>query len=217
MTRGMFDQQAYWNREVHAFDSIYSDEKSAISRFLDSVFRWDMYARFEYTLNHAAPIANRSFLDIGCGTGRYALELARRGARRVVGLDISENMVKICRERSLAESVSEKTLFYHTDLTGFDSPDKFDVSIGIGLFDYIKDPLPVLIRMRHITESCCVLSFPRLLTWRAPVRKCRLYLRQCDVFFYTKSKVVFLLEKAGFKNCDIEKIGNLYCVTARTS
>ena len=214
MTGRLFDQRAYWNREVSSFDSIYSDQKSAASKLLDSLFRWDMYARFDYTLSHVAPIENKSFLDIGCGTGRYALELVRRGARRVVGLDISENMVNVCRERSKEQGYSDKTLFLHTDLLQYNSGGRFDVSIGIGLFDYIRDPLPVLRKMHSHTETCSILSFPRLLTWRAPVRRCRLYLRKCDVFFYTKSRVVHLLKSAGFLNYDMEKIGNLYCVTA---
>lgn len=36
-------------------------------------------------------------LDIGCGPGRHALELAERGMR-VHGIDISETFVEIARE-----------------------------------------------------------------------------------------------------------------------
>jgi SAM-dependent methyltransferase len=41
-------------------------------------------------------------LDAGCGAGRLALPLRRRGLR-VVGVDISPTLVDVCRERGLSE------------------------------------------------------------------------------------------------------------------
>src|SRR4051812_8459400 len=43
-------------------------------------------------------------LDLACGTGDIAFELARRGAR-VVGLDVTHRMVEIARGKSGAASV----------------------------------------------------------------------------------------------------------------
>src|SRR5690349_14010418 len=43
-------------------------------------------------------------LDLGCGEGGYSRELARRGAR-LVGLDGSERMIQIARERASAENL----------------------------------------------------------------------------------------------------------------
>lgn len=40
-------------------------------------------------------------LDIGCGEGDVALELARRFGARAVGVDISQVMVDVCRSRGL--------------------------------------------------------------------------------------------------------------------
>ncbi len=38
-------------------------------------------------------------LDLGCGPGLYAEELVARGARRVVGVDASAEMVRLARQR----------------------------------------------------------------------------------------------------------------------
>ena len=50
----------------------------------------------------------RSILDLGCGTGRHSVELARRGYQ-VVGVDLSEGMLERARRRAKAEGVSGTT------------------------------------------------------------------------------------------------------------
>jgi malonyl-CoA O-methyltransferase len=44
-----------------------------------------------------ADLRGRTILDVGCGTGRYMLETLRRGATRVVGLDLSPQMLRRAR------------------------------------------------------------------------------------------------------------------------
>ena len=99
MNQELVRQKNFWGEEINNFDSIYSHQKSKFSNFLDRVFRWDMYERFNYTIRNSEPIRGKSFLDVGCGTGRYSLEFARLGAAKVVGLDIAERMVEACRRR----------------------------------------------------------------------------------------------------------------------
>jgi SAM-dependent methyltransferase len=47
---------------------------------------------------------NVRILDVGCGTGRHAIELARRGYQ-VVGIDLSANQVAYAREKARATGV----------------------------------------------------------------------------------------------------------------
>ncbi|MEW6127506.1 MAG: methyltransferase domain-containing protein [Acidobacteriota bacterium] len=207
-------QRNYWNREVNDFHSIYSHQKSKFAQYLDRVFRKDMYERFVFTMENAEPISGRRFLDVGCGSGVYSLDFIRRGAAAVTGLDIAENMLAICRQSASREGVASRCQFIHSDLLEYESESKFDVSIGIGLFDYISDPLPVLIKMRQLTTDRAILSFPRRWTWRAPIRKARLAMRDCPVFFYTKSTIGGLLKAAGFVDFKISRVGKLHCVVA---
>jgi SAM-dependent methyltransferase len=214
MNDELIKQREYWNNEIALFDAIYSRKKSGFGRWLDRTFRKDMYERYEYTLQHAEPINGKDFLDVGCGTGLYALEFVRRGCRKVTGIDISEKMVDHCRRAASGEQLSGKTEFIRSDLLEYTPAQTFDKAIGIGLFDYIGDPLPVLAKMRTIITDSAILSFPRLWTWRAPVRKIRLALRGCPVYFFSKKKVEALLREAGFKKWTIDKVGKLFCVTA---
>ncbi len=209
-------QRNYWNSEVNDFHSIYSHQKSKFATTLDRVFRKDMYERFVFTMENSWPISYRNFLDVGCGSGIYSLEFARKGAASVTGLDIAEKMLEVCRQSAEREGLAERCTFLHTDLLEYQTDTKFDVSIGIGLFDYISEPLPVLKKMREVTKDKAILAFPRLWTWRAPVRKARLALKGCPVFFYTKSAIGSLLKEAGFADYEITKVGKLHCVVAHT-
>jgi 2-polyprenyl-3-methyl-5-hydroxy-6-metoxy-1,4-benzoquinol methylase len=208
-------QRRYWNNEANAFQRIYDHRKSKFANFLDRLFRKDMYDRFAFTIKNCEPIANRTFLDVGCGNGLYSKELLKRGAAKVVGLDIAEVMVDLCRNATESEQSAGRCSFVQTDLLAYKPETKFDVAIGIGLFDYISEPLPVLKKMREEITDRAIMSFPRFWTWRAPVRKLRLSLRGCIVVFYTKRRIRRLMSEAGFRSCTITKVGKLFCVVAQ--
>lgn len=217
MNEEIIKQKIFWDKEANEFDSIYSHRKNKIMNLLDATFRWDMYKRYEYAIEASNPILNKTFLDVGCGTGLYSLSFAKDDAQKVVGIDISDVMVKICRDRANQEGLNGKCTFIQTDLINYIPDEKFDICIGIGLFDYIKEPLPVLTKMKAVIRDKAIMSFPRAGTLRSVVRRLRLALKGCAVYFYTKENIEDLLKKAGFKKCDLKKIGQLYCVTANAS
>jgi len=208
-------QRAFWNSEADAFQSIYTHRKSKFFNTLDQIFRKDMYERYQFTIANCEPIEGRTFLDVGCGNGLYSLELASRGARKVVGLDIAEVMIGLCKQASVNQNLDDRCTFIQTDLLQWDNSGmKFDVSFGIGLFDYISDPLPVLRQMRELSTDKAIMAFPRLWTWRAPVRKVRLTMKGCDVFFYSAARINKLMKDAGFSRHTLTRVGKLYCVVA---
>jgi len=207
-------QRNFWNSEADAFERIYSHEKSKLSTKLDQIFRKDMYERFVFTIKNCEPVEGRTFLDVGCGNGMYSVELGKKGASRVVGLDISPVMIGRCEESVRKEGLEDRVKFIQTDLLEYEPDSNFDVSYGIGLFDYISDSLPVLKKMREVTKDKAIMAFPRLLTWRAPVRKVRLTMKGCPVYFYSKSKINQLMKDAGFARWEITRVGKLHCVVA---
>jgi len=202
----------YWDEHIKEFDSIYTHQKSGFSNLLDSIFRRDMYQRFRFTIEQSQPITGRSFLDVGCGPGHYSLALAKKGAGSVTGIDYSEKMIQLANERLAQEDLKSKCRFLVKDIVDYDSDSKFDISIAMGLFDYTKDPLPILKKMRGLTIEKLILSFPRLYTWRAPIRKIRLRIKNLDVYFYSKKRLKSIFDSGGFKRYEMIKIGKLHCV-----
>jgi SAM-dependent methyltransferase len=69
---------------------------------------------------------NTPILDIGCGTGRHSIELARRGYR-VTGLDLSESMLAVARNRAKAEKLDIR--FVQADARSFSFPGEFGLAI----------------------------------------------------------------------------------------
>src|SRR5215470_11293894 len=49
-------------------------------------------------------VSGRRILDLGCGEGGYSRELKRRGAN-IIGVDGSETLIRIARERADAEKL----------------------------------------------------------------------------------------------------------------
>jgi 2-polyprenyl-3-methyl-5-hydroxy-6-metoxy-1,4-benzoquinol methylase len=65
-------------------------------------------------------------LDVGCGTGRHAIELARRGYT-VTGIDLSESMLARAREK--ASEAGAQVEFLHRDARDFLFSDPFGFAL----------------------------------------------------------------------------------------
>jgi SAM-dependent methyltransferase len=83
------------------------------------------------------PLGHERILDLGCGTGRHSLELARRGLA-VVGVELLEANVKVAEEGAAAESLN--AAFVQADLRDIELYDEFDIVVslndgGIGYFE----------------------------------------------------------------------------------
>jgi len=208
-------QRDYWNRVTEDFDSIYTQRKSRLGRWLDRTFRADMFERLAYTLRQAAPIQGWTFLDVGCGTGHYCLALAKENAQKVVGIDFAPNMIEKAVQFAMEAGKSHICEFRVQTIEDVPKTEVFDVVIGIGLLDYFSHPENLLQLMHQHAREKVVLSFPRSNTWRAPLRKLRLTLRGCDVYFYSESRVRRLIEENGGRLSDFRVIGKLFCTTSR--
>jgi len=68
----------------------------------------------------------KRILDIGCGTGRHAVELARRGYR-VTGFDLSEGQLRLARVKAAEAGVTVE--FERRDATEPHFRDEFDAAI----------------------------------------------------------------------------------------
>lgn len=123
-----------------------------------------MYQPFEDLLVDTLPASARAVLDVGCGTGGTTLAAARRvGARgRCVGIDISEPMIALARERAAREG-STATFIRGGAQTHAFEPASFDALIsrfGVMFFD---DSVAAFRNMRESAKPGAALHF---ITWR---------------------------------------------------
>lgn len=204
---------AYWDRIAPDFDSIYTGRKNAIARALDKWLRRDMYERFDWVMGRSGDVRGRTVCDIGCGSGRFVSALARKGAR-VTGLDFAPSMLRMAKDLVRAEGVAERCDFVQSDILDWRTDRTFDMTIAIGFWDYVANPMPRLHVIRSITKDRFLSAWPRAGTIRAGMRKARLSVAGCPVYFWTRDEVDTYLEQAGFKVDSCEIHGQLYCIEA---
>jgi SAM-dependent methyltransferase len=110
-----------------------------------------------------AEIADKVVIDFGCGEGAEAIEMARRGARRVIGVDIQERLVRAARKRAIAEGVSERCAFAQ------ETTERADVITALDSFEHFDDPPLILQRMSQLLrpKGCVLAAFGP--TWYHPL------------------------------------------------
>jgi putative methylase len=64
-------------------------------------------------------IIGKTVLDLGCGTGRLALGATFLGARKVVGIDVDRDAVRIALENSIKTELKGKADWIIGDIDGF--------------------------------------------------------------------------------------------------
>jgi 2-polyprenyl-3-methyl-5-hydroxy-6-metoxy-1,4-benzoquinol methylase len=206
--------QRHFHRTATEFDSIYSGHKSVVSRTLDRLLRWDMQERMRLTFEACQPIAGKRVLDVGCGSGRFCLPLAASGAGSVVGIDFAPAMIEHARKMATEQGLADRCTFICDDVVNYRSNEQFDYVISVGVLDYVRDDRPFLAKLRQLTRGKVILTYPRANTWRAPVRKLRLALRGCPVYFYREKDVRDHLIASGFTPKTLKEVGKLYFVEA---
>lgn len=82
-------------------------------------------------------VKNKKILDVGCGTGRYSIPLAKKGAE-VEGIDISPGMLRKARRKVKRKNLKIK--FKKSGMTNLPYEDNsFDLVISSLAIDHVKD------------------------------------------------------------------------------
>ena len=78
---------------------------------------------------------NMNILDIGCGWGGLALEIAKQTGASVKGITLSKNQLSIAQKRSQDEGLNEKVRFLLQDYRN--EEDHYDRIVSIGMFEHV--------------------------------------------------------------------------------
>jgi ubiquinone/menaquinone biosynthesis C-methylase UbiE len=80
-------------------------------------------------------------LDAGCGGGRFVIALAKSGAKKVYGIDISKAAIVAARERARERGLSGVTEFTNASVLALPFPDaQFDYVVCSGVILLTEDP-----------------------------------------------------------------------------
>ena len=196
----------YFDRIAEDFDNIYDDRGNTLDKLINRLFRKGMYERVTLTLQECANVENKSVLDIGCGSGRISLSLAESGAQ-VTGIDYSSKMIQLANSYLRKSKVNTKVKFVCCDfLKDFGSDKLFDITLALGVFDYVRHPIPFLEKMKDVTKEFMLASYPAKFALQTPIRKVWLYTRRCPAYFYTEKKLITMYESIGINNYKIMRM-----------
>jgi len=104
-------------------------------------------------LDGIGPVEGKRVLEIACGTGRFTVMLAERGAD-IVGLDISSAMLQQGRAKARNAGVSDHIEFMRGDAARLPFPDDyFDTVLAMRFFHLADTPASFLSEMRRVSRE----------------------------------------------------------------
>lgn len=126
--------ESYWKGHRADIDDTYSTDSRLVREVLAD-----------------GPVAGRRVMEIGAGSGRDLLELARQGAKGIV-LDYSPASLALVRD--IAQRQGVPVMLVQADATRMPFRDgAIDISFHQGLLEHFRDPMPLLRENARITPK----------------------------------------------------------------
>lgn len=121
--------------DIHTLKWV-EERRERTRRFYREEITADLWKHF---WNRLGDLKGKSVLEYGCGDGRRIARLLRRQAGRVVGIDISPEMIAVAETRlANAERVDLRVMDAHSlDL----ADDSFDQIVGISILHHLNLPV----------------------------------------------------------------------------
>jgi SAM-dependent methyltransferase len=156
------DSKEYWEKQIINWErSSYQGNAKDLSivERIAAKFRGPIRKRKELLLDILSKhIDSSTILELGCGSGGLCLDLLRRGARRVIGIDISAEAIKLAKENAEKYGLKEKAEFLVVDLREDIKLPDVDFVVGLGFIDYID--IDTLKKLLSKIRGKFIFSFP---------------------------------------------------------
>jgi len=127
---------------------LFDIEHSHFDQFADTVTSCDI----QFYINYAKQ-QKGNVLELGCGTGRVALQLAKEGFH-VTGLDLSAQMLDIFREKLLQQpELTQYVEIIHGNMVNFSIPRQFAlITAPFRAFQAITDQADIISTLSCVRE-----------------------------------------------------------------
>ena len=193
------NSKSYWAKKNQWFLDAYN--KSAF----ESIKHAPVLLREDLAVLTSKMINAKTILDLGCGPCRVlanCLEVIEDS--KGIGLDFSQSMIQESKEFLKSKKLLSRTKLKNVDLLESKSYPKADISIGLGLFDYISNPKNILLKSIK-AAPVLVASWPT----KTPRNYLRKFRYSCNVFTYKKDETFNLLKETGYKYVKSINLGGL--------
>ncbi len=221
----MWDNLEYFEKDSNEFDAGFQAPgalQDPVRRLVQRFWKKSGPAnRFKEALKlMPSDLKGLNILEVGCGHGHCSLILASMGAN-VTGVDYSAKMIEIVEanmKKMYPESI-KRCSFKHANIFDYNSEQKFDIVMALGVIEYINDKLhnEFMKKLSVLSKRYLLIAFPQKYSMFYVLRKLWLkYFKKCIVTHFSKADVrriisdinchlVSEVDHAGYWLCLLEK------------
>jgi len=173
----------------------------------------------------------KHILDVATGTADFAIGAMKLNPESVIGIDISEGMLKHGREKLVKLGLDKKITLQYGDAETCDLPsnsvDAITVGFGVRNFEHLEKGLGNMLRILKPGGQLCVLEFssprkfpvkqfykfhfkyitPTLGKMFSKDTRAYTYLPESIKAFPDNERFTAILEKVGYKNASFSSVG----------
>jgi len=111
-------------------------------------------------------IKNKEIADIGCGGGILTEALAKKGAKKVVGIDMSEKALRVARQHAKQQGSTLSDTIEYIQQTGeafaLENPERFDVVVCMELLEHVPNPASLVKACSQLVKPSGIVCFSTL-------------------------------------------------------
>ncbi|MDD3212434.1 MAG: class I SAM-dependent methyltransferase [Eubacteriales bacterium] len=122
----MTDIEQNWDRMAEAYEQFTSGNESYSYRI-----EWPCIQQL------LPDISGKSVVDLGCGTGRFTFWLEEKNPRTIIGVDLSDDMLRLAKAK--AKALGSNAAFYKDDIARYHAEETFDLVFSSTTSHYIRD------------------------------------------------------------------------------
>jgi len=117
------DEKKHYTKLINANNSLPEEEKEVLKEI-----KWK----------------GKNVLDVGCGTGRICFEIAKKGAKKVTGIDFSDSAIETAKKMYFRKSLH----YICEDINKH--KEQYDIIISLGTIEHMDNPILVLKKMKKL-------------------------------------------------------------------
>lgn len=211
----MNDERSYWDKKILEWEStIYGSSAQATRQSLLERLAVPFRKTLRRRLDAAEAlvkdhVANKTLVDLGCGSGILLRRLLKYSPKRLIGIDIAPNAIERAQAGAAEMGLdSSKLAFFCRDLRTerdlFEGSDFRDVDIvtGIGFLDYLnRDEFAAIFQSIRGKEFLFARAAESTRSPRELLRQVYLKVASCPgSYTHSKSETDEALHQAGFSD-----------------
>ncbi|WDV45774.1 class I SAM-dependent methyltransferase [Clostridiaceae bacterium M8S5] len=144
-----YDIKCNWNKMAMAYE-VFTNARNSYSNMIE----WPAIEKLMPNLN------NKVVIDLGCGTGRFSFLFEQYKPVKVTGIDISEEMITLAKEKALSKG--SRVNFIKGDIENLSQIDtnSVDLVFSFTVLHYLKDLNSFMKEVHRILKigGICILS-----------------------------------------------------------